>query len=56
MKRAIQHHLETLLAQAVLRGEFGEEDVAVVDVAATGPPRLVLSKGARVAPALPAVA
>ena len=67
VKRAIQHGLETLLAQArlffptrwrvcvilladvwrvqaILRGDFNEEDTIYVDVASDAPPRLVLSK------------
>ena len=44
VKRAIQHGLETLLAQAILRGDFNEEDTIYVDVATDAPPRLVLSK------------
>ena len=48
VKRAIQHGLETLLAQAVLRGEFGDEDTVIVDLAPDLPSRLVLSKKARI--------
>lgn len=48
VKRAIQTGLETPLALAVLRGEFGEEDTVVVDVSRDDgdgkPPRLTLAK------------
>ena len=45
VKRAIQHSLETMLAQAILRGDINDEDSVTVDVAADAqPPRLVLSK------------
>lgn len=36
VKRAIQQELETTLAKALLRGEFGEEDTVQVDAAADG--------------------
>jgi ATP-dependent Clp protease ATP-binding subunit ClpB len=45
VKRAIQHGLETILAQAILRGDFAEEDTICVDLAADAPPRLVLERG-----------
>jgi ATP-dependent Clp protease ATP-binding subunit ClpB len=44
VKRAIQHGLETMLAQAILRGDFNEEDTIYVDVAPDAPPRLALSR------------
>ena len=31
VKRAVQRELETGLAKALLRGDFGEEDTVVVD-------------------------
>jgi len=31
VKRAVQRELETALAKALLRGEFGEDDTVVVD-------------------------
>lgn len=31
MKRAVQRELETLIAKALLRGEFVEEDTVIVD-------------------------
>ena len=44
MKRAIQHSLETLLAQAILRGDVEDEDQVTVDVAPEqGPARLQLT-------------
>ena len=43
VKRAIQHSLETMLAQAILRGDIADEDHVTVDVSADQPPRLVLS-------------
>ena len=30
VKRAVQQHLETTIAKALLRGDFGEEDVVRV--------------------------
>jgi hypothetical protein len=45
VKRAIQHGLETILAQAILRGDFSEEDTICVDLAPDAPPRLVLERG-----------
>ena len=36
VKRAVQTYLETPIAQAILRGEVGEDDVVVVDVDAAG--------------------
>jgi len=44
VKRAIQHGLETILAQAILRGDFNEEDTIYVDLAPDAPPRLALAK------------
>ena len=46
VKRAIQHSLETMLAQAILRGDIADEDSITVDVAAEPKPHLVLSKTA----------
>ena len=44
VKRAIQHSLETLLAQAILRGDVEDEDQVTVDVAPEqGPARLQLT-------------
>lgn len=31
VKRAVQRELETALAKALLRGEFGEDDTVIVD-------------------------
>ena len=42
VKRAVQRDLETILAKAILRGEFGEGDTVVVEADDRG---LVLSKG-----------
>jgi ATP-dependent Clp protease ATP-binding subunit ClpB len=49
VKRAVQHLLETSLAQAVLRGDVAEEQTAVVNVArGDGPAHLVVSAEPRV--------
>ena len=42
VKRAVQRELETILAKAILRGEFAEGDTVVVEADDRG---LVLSKG-----------
>ena len=42
VKRAVQRELETTLAKALLRGEFGEDDTVVVDADEKG---IVLRKG-----------
>ena len=48
VKRAVQHHLETAVAQSILKGDVSEEEIAVVDVEANDGPeggaRLVVSK------------
>jgi ATP-dependent Clp protease ATP-binding subunit ClpB len=44
VKRAVQRELETAIAKALLRGDFGEEDTIIVD-AADGV--LTLAKGPR---------
>ena len=45
MKRAVQHLLETALAQAILRGDVGEDETAVVGVDANeGNKRLFVTK------------
>jgi len=36
VKRAIQHSLETLLAQAILRGDIQDEDAVTVDLEGEG--------------------
>lgn len=43
VKRAVQRNLETILAKAILHGDFQEEDTIVVDADEHG---LKLSKGA----------
>lgn len=53
VKRAVQQQLETALAKALLRGEFGEDDTVIVEA---GPEGLILSQGAKAAAAEPAVA
>jgi len=45
VKRAIQQNLETKIAQAILRGDFGEDDTIIADVAPGGG-ELVFRKGA----------
>ncbi len=45
VKRAVQRELETGLAKALLRGEFGDEDTVVVRAGERG---LAFSRGARV--------
>jgi ATP-dependent Clp protease ATP-binding subunit ClpB len=48
VKRAVQQQLETVIAKALLRGEFGEEDVIVVSAPKEGAPdQVVLSHGTR---------
>eukprot|EP00195_Chlamydomonas_chlamydogama_P016479 CAMPEP_0202907142 /NCGR_PEP_ID=MMETSP1392-20130828/41493_1 /ASSEMBLY_ACC=CAM_ASM_000868 /TAXON_ID=225041 /ORGANISM="Chlamydomonas chlamydogama, Strain SAG 11-48b" /LENGTH=196 /DNA_ID=CAMNT_0049595921 /DNA_START=1 /DNA_END=588 /DNA_ORIENTATION=+ len=44
VKRALQRELQTLLAKALLRGDFEEDDTVVVEAAPSGS-GLVLSKG-----------
>ena len=45
VKRAVQHLLETALAQAILRGDVGEDETAVVGVDANeGNKRLFVTK------------
>jgi len=54
VKRALQHSLETVLAQGILRGDFGEGSTIVVDAVVdpdTGESRLALAEGEPLAPA-----
>ena len=59
VKRAIQHSLETMLAQAILRGDVADEDAVTVDVSQPqdgGAAKLVLSKTAASSNGAPAAA
>lgn len=53
VKRAIQQELETTLAKALLRGEFGEEDTVRVDGGVQGL-SITVTRSAQGAPALSA--
>ena len=52
VKRALQRELQTVLAKALLRGDFQEEDTVIVTAAQDGK-GLDLSKGASLAPTVP---